>query len=486
MKKYLPWLLLVPLLCLGAAQVNKITLFTDWPNSTPVSSDFLLFQRNGTFFSSAQSQFLPTWFNNPVFTGNGSINGAFNVGGTLTVGGAVITGVTYFGDGSGLSNVASQVYLKNINDNGTNETFWSSIFNGISTFQEIDAQTAYFTNYFTFLTNSQYLATDGNGKVIKGPGLPATNVLLSAGDNVVFTTNLDGTIVIAGSATNVTTVTTNNTFVNTNVFISTSNSFFNNTYITNLYTVNNTNNTFVNTNLFISISNAYFTNNTFINTNFSTNLFFVSGKGNTVVITNVFVAEQGLLVNSNTAVSSAVITDAKHAYTNAVNAHGVFTNSATGPPSFGLLQNTELVNSSITVQGSAVALGGSTLAAGASVTFNLWPSTNLPIAGLVSPTNGVSSASAVDFSVPEATTNIAGAVSFTSLSNFNTTNYNHAIRYIINRSGSDQTITVGSWETDSARQTATTYIATNNTTLALMFSAQINVFTNVTAYKTFR
>lgn len=432
MKKYL-WLLLVPL-CVGAT----IKLFTDYPNSTPVSSDFLLFQRNGTYFSSAQSQFLPVWFNNPVFTGNGSINGAFNVGGTLTVGGAVITGVTYFGDGSGLSNVASQVYLKNINDNGTNETFWSSIFNGISTFQEIDATSAYFTNLFTFLTNAQYTATDGNGKLIAGTGLPATNVLLSAGANIVFSTNGSGAITISSSGTNVITTITNNTFVNTNTFISTSNAYFNNLYVTNFYG----------------------------DTNFTTNVFFVSGKGNTLIITN-NLSVGGVQTNLNIAASSAVITKADQVLTNAVNAVGVFTNSATGPPSFGLIQS-------------------NVIAAGISPILNLQSSTNLLLSGISSPTNGVSTASSIDFSVPEALTNVAGAVSQTSMVNFNPTNINHAIRYYVNRTGSDQTITVGTWETDSARQTATTYINTNNTTLALMFTLYAGQFTNVTSYKTFR
>jgi hypothetical protein len=153
----------------------------------------------------------------------------------------------------------------------------------------------------------------------------------------------------------------------------------------------------------------------------------------------------------------------------------------------GTIANASLANSSITIQGSAVSLGGTTLAVGSSPQFNGQQVTNVLVSSISSPTNGVSSANTVDFSGnTEVTTNIAGAVSLTSLSNFNTTNYNHKIYYIINRTGSDQTITVGTWETDSARTTATTYTATNNTTLALMVSCQINFFTNVTSYKTFR
>jgi len=201
----------------------------------------------------------------------------------------------------------------------------------------------YGTNLFTFFTNAPFLKTDGDGKLAAGVTLEGTNVLLSAGANITFATNGDGTIVIAGNATNVVDTSTNNLIVVTNVIV---------------------------------YSNLYVLNNTFIVTNFSTNLYFVSGKGNTLVITNVYVAERGVLVNSNTAINSAVITDDKHAYTNAANAHGVFTNSATGPPSFGLLQNTEMQNSAITVQGAAVSLGGSTLAAGSTPAFGAINITN--------------------------------------------------------------------------------------------------------------
>ena len=469
--------MLIAMSCI-AAQTFTIKLYTDFPNSTPVSSDFLLFQRGNNFINSAQSQYLPVWFNNPVFTGNGSINGTFNVGSTLTVGGAVITGVTYYGDGSGLSNVASQVYMKNINDSGTNETFWTTTFNGVSTFDEIDAETLYGTNLFTFFTNAPFLKTDGDGKMAAGVTLEGTNVLLSAGANIVFTTNGSGGIEIASSGTNTVDTSTNNLIVVTNVIVYDSITVQSNITVQNIYAVTN-----FSTNFYSTIANITTLN---VTTNFSTNLFFVSGKGNTLIITNLYVAEQGVLVNSNTAINSAVITDDKHAYTNAANAHGAFTNSATGPPSFGLLQNTEMQNSSITVQNASVSLGGSTLAQGSKPVFDLQSSTNLLLASVSSPTNGVSTASSIDFTVPEAVTNIAGAVSQTSLANFNQTNINHAIRYYVNRTGSDQTITVGSWETDSGRTSATTYTCTNNTTLALMFSAYIGQFTNVTSYKTFR
>jgi hypothetical protein len=263
MKRFISLLALyvAVLLCLGAASVNQIKFFTDYPNSAPVGSDFMLFQRNSTYVNATVSQALGVWFNNPAFTGSGSIVGNFNIGGTLTVGGAVITGVTYYGDGSGLSNVASQVYLKNLNDNGTNETFW-----GVTSFQELDVLNAYLTNTFTFLTNAQFLKTDGNGQVQMGVELPGTNVLLSAGANINFSTNGSGGIAISSSGTNSIDTITNNLFVTTNLIVY------------NSLTV---------------VSNVYAT------TNFSTNLYFVSGKGNTLNVTNLYISAPGSLNNSN-------------------------------------------------------------------------------------------------------------------------------------------------------------------------------------------
>src|SRR6516162_7139101 len=56
------------LMCLGAATVNSIKFFTDYPNSAPVSSDFMLFQRNQSYVNATVSQALGVWFNNPAFT----------------------------------------------------------------------------------------------------------------------------------------------------------------------------------------------------------------------------------------------------------------------------------------------------------------------------------------------------------------------------------------------------------------------------------
>lgn len=119
-----------------------------------------------------------------------------------------------------------------------------------------------------------------------------------------------------------------------------------------------------NTSVFYSTN---FSTNLYSTTAYITNLFFVSGKGNTLIVTNVSI--ENTLTNKGVAASSAVITDASQVETNAINAHGVFTNSSTGPPSFGLLQNTELKNSTVTFSGTVNQItGGGSTALGASAT----------------------------------------------------------------------------------------------------------------------
>lgn len=112
--------------------------------------------------------------------------------------------------------------------------------------------------------------------------------------------------------------------------------------------------------------------------------------------------------------------------------------------------------------------------------------TNIQYTALISPTNGVSSATAVDFAVPEATTNITANCAFTSLANFNATNYNKAIRHVVNRSGGNLTLTIAAgWGSDNNRTTTTTYTVTNNTVLNLFWDCQINQFTNAVSYFAF-
>ena len=189
---------------------------------------------------------------------------------------------------------------------------------------EVDVKNLYGSNaFFTTLTNAPFVMGDANGQLQLGVELPGTNVLLSAGNNVQFTTNGDGTIVIASTATNVINTITNNLLVTTNIivysnltvlqslYVSTnfSTNFYSTTaYITNLYTsiayiTNLYSSTAYITNLYTSIayitnlytSTAFITNlysstafitNLYASTNFSTNLYFLNGNGSKLIITN--------------------------------------------------------------------------------------------------------------------------------------------------------------------------------------------------------
>lgn len=376
--------LALAILCIAATQNITIHFFTEAPNSVPIGSDFMLFQRNQSYVNSSVSQMKQDWFNNPVFSGNGGIQGVWTA--VSFVGdGSQLTGINFSGTNS-VINIITNVTFANSNIFTTNITVQapggftnlnltpktvmyadvndaeSSIPNaaGVLTnngsggigfsqslsLSEVDSINFYPTNLFTGLTNAPLLSTDANGKLQNGSPLAATNVTFIAGANLTFTTNVDGSIVIASSGTITVTTVTNSTFVNTNVFISTSNAFFNLVYVTNLYS-------------------DIFTNNTFVNTN----TVIITGKAsvNTLIVTNV--AIYGNLTNTVATASTVAAYDANKLLTNLPNAHGVLTNTASGPASFGLLQNTELANSSITIQGSAVALGGSTLAAGATPFF---------------------------------------------------------------------------------------------------------------------
>ena len=91
----------------------------------------------------------------------------------------------------------------------------------------------------------------------------------------------------------------------------------------------------------LTITNLYaetITNNTFVNTN----TVIITGKAsvNTLIVTNV--AVYGNLTNTLATPSTVAVWDATRLLTNAPNAHGVFTNTASGPSSFGLLQATEI------------------------------------------------------------------------------------------------------------------------------------------------
>lgn len=169
----------VALVTMGAT----IILYSDKPNSIPVGSDFMSFQRNSDYISASVSQVKGDWFNNPVFTGNGGIQGVW-------------TAVTFVGDGSQLTGIKASAtnanFILNFNGNGTNTTNW-----GVSSFQEIDAQNFFPTNLFTGKTNAVLLSTDGNGQLQPTDFTAATN-----NDNLHATSNTNFSLLVGSNDTN--------------------------------------------------------------------------------------------------------------------------------------------------------------------------------------------------------------------------------------------------------------------------------------------
>lgn len=174
------WLVVLAVVGLGAT-VTSIKYFTDYPNSTPVDSDFFVLQRGTTYINSSSVQARNYFLSSPSFTGNGYIPGQWHAGQLLddsltanTVlkadGSKIISSIangtgSLTNDGSGnlgwsVITGGTGAYIGNNNGNGTNTTNW-----GISTFQEIDVGSFYPTNVFTGLTNV-VLGTDGNGQLI--------------------------------------------------------------------------------------------------------------------------------------------------------------------------------------------------------------------------------------------------------------------------------------------------------------------------------
>ena len=88
------------------------------------------------------------------------------------------------------------------------------------------------------------------------------------------------------------------------------------------------------------------------------------------------------------------------------------------------------------------------------------------------PTNAVA-ASTIDFSLREATTNAAGAVGLTTLSNLNSTNYNWTIIHVL-ANGADRTITPPT----NFRKNFGTAVVTNGTVSDFLAEVQVGVFSN--------
>lgn len=307
---------------------------------------------------------------------------------------------------------------------------------------------SYTTNYYTYGTN--YYITDENVS-----NYFTTNIFV---DNTVtnyFQTNILISQYDIVTNTSIYEYVTNNSYVSnffaTNIF--TTNLFQNDTYVSNFFQTNlitnivniTTNLTSITTNIFNITtnlivqqmfevySNAYFYNNVYVSNAFITNL-----------------SVKNLTVQSNITVVGASTMD------NITVTNGVTNLSLTASQYVATDANKRLVS-----------------------TRDLSGGTNLFLTGITSPTNAYGSGATIDFAVPESTTNISNPVTFTGMANWNATNYNRAIVWIVNFSGSDRTITIpAGWGNDIARLTSTTYTASNGMVLGLFFSCQLNQFTN--------
>lgn len=106
--------------------------------------------------------------------------------------------------------------------------------------------------------------------------------------------------------------------------------------------------------------------------------------------------------------------------------------------------------------------------------------TNIPIAGIISPTNSWGS-QAIDFRVPEATTNLASALTFTAPIGFNQagTNMEHAVRYVF-ATGADRVVTLAAGWFFNGVPGAGAFTATNGQLTEINVKLQLGVFTNLT------
>jgi len=256
----------------------------------------------------------------------------------------------------------------------------------------------------------------------------------------------------------------------------------------------------------ILIVNNFYSSNAYITNIYSSNAFITNITANTIVTSNFFVTnitvESTFITTNNNFYSFITNLYASYAYITNLTVQNITVQSNANIVGYiadfnGIGTNTTLFSPILyapvyilTTNGipiewlfldgdNTTILGGWSTNRGGFFGGGLGLS-NILFSALVSPTNGVSSATAIDFSVPEATTNIAGNVAFTSILNWNPTNYNYAIRHIINATGANKTLTVGAgWGTDpNSRTTVTTYTLTNGCVIDLLVGSQINVLTN--------
>lgn len=267
-----------------------IKFFTDYPNTVPVGSDFFVFQRNQSYINSTVSQVKGDWFNNPSFTGNGSISGAFGVGGLLSVNGI------YYGNGAGLTNVP-------VSSTNVNLTF---ITNNILYSTNIFATTNFID--YSFTTNL-FVTTEYVTNLYV-----TTNFVDNSITTNLFVTQEYVTNIVAGTITN-------NTFFTTNVFVDNSV-----TINSNLTVQTITNNTFYSTNTTIE-------NITNVNL-YSTNITVQNITNNTFITTNVVINQTGGLTNFNAVPSTLAYWDVNDALSSLPNATGVLTNNGSGGVGF--------------------------------------------------------------------------------------------------------------------------------------------------------
>lgn len=125
-------------------------------------------------------------------------------------------------------------------------------------------------------------------------------------------------------------------------------------------------------------------------------------------------------------------------------------------------------NVTIPFTASNATLLGTTTANGSGIT-------NIQLSSITSPTNLYGNAVTADFAggSREASTNLAGNLTFTGVANFNTTNYNSLLLHCT--ASADRTITpAAGWG-----KTRATFVVTNGTRADLIITMQLGVFTNL-------
>ncbi len=353
---------LILLLMCGSASA-AIKYYDDYPPNTNPPGNFIISIQTkdkspgGVPYNYMELTWLANWLGVNAFTNGGTIiasNAVITVITNVTfVGGAVtITNVTIVVPG-GVTNLNLTPNTVMYADGGSAE---ASVPNGFGVFTnnnlggvgwtlalqltDLGALNFYPTNTFLQLTNSPYLATDGNGQVILGTGLSPTNITLVSGANISFTTNGNGSVTIATSGVITGSLAASN--------------IFNGGLVTPgaLDLIRATNNDSLVTNYVQQIGDA------------STNY--------TVTSTNTSAAyARGLADASTNYTVTATNTSAGYARSQA----GLSTN-----------YTDNATNRAITVQGVSVFLGGSTLAAGSTPAFGGINFTNL---GYGLPTNNL-------------------------------------------------------------------------------------------------